>query len=114
MIEVTDNDAVFDEIDGSQVLTNSVNLDGTNYATNTSIHSAYDLINTTTGHKITSLHFGGNGYQQGAIDGIASTIPPIPGATYTFDSERTSYQRDNQYTDYFVSVASDPQITTLR
>lgn len=112
LIEVTDNDAVFDEIDGSQVLTNSVNLDGTNYATNTSIHSAYDLINTTTGHKITSLHFGGNGYQQGAIDGIASTIPLIPGETYTFDSERTSHQRDNQYTDYFACFTGNSLIQT--
>ena len=73
LIEITDNEAVFDEIDGSQSLTNSVNIDGTAYGAGTTVHTAYDLINTGSGHKVTSIHFGGNGYEQGAVHGLVST-----------------------------------------
>jgi hypothetical protein len=114
IIEITDDEAVFDEVDGSQSLTNSINLDGTSYSAGTSIHSAYDLINTATGHKITSMHFGGDGYEQGAIHGIASTIELVPGAEYTFDTERTSYTQDNQYSDYFACFAKGSLIETAQ
>lgn len=112
LIEVTDDDAIFDEIDGSQVLTNAVNLDGTNYAANTTIHTAYDLINSVSGHRVTSIHFGGDGYQQGAIDGIISTVPLTAGTSYTFDTDRTSHQKDNDYNDYFACFTSNSSIQT--
>ncbi len=100
LIEVSDDDVIFDEIDGSQTLVDTVNIDGSTFSAGTSINTAYDLINTTTGHKITSFHFGGNGFQQGAVDGIVSTVPLAPSQTYTFDFERTSHRQANRYDDY--------------
>ncbi len=112
LIEITDDDLVFDEIDGSQVLTNAVNLDGTNYAAGTTAHSSYDLINTTSGHKVTGVHFGGDGYQQGAIQGLISTVEMVPGTSYTFNTERTSHQKNNLYDDYFACFVAGSHIDT--
>jgi hypothetical protein len=114
LIEVTDDDLVFDEVDGSQVLTNAVNIDGVGQAAGTSINTAYDLINTTTGHKLTSFHFGGDGYQQGAVDGMVSTEPLLPGTTYTFNSARTSHQQSNEYDDYVACFCTGTKIETAR
>ncbi|MEM6619253.1 MAG: Hint domain-containing protein [Pseudomonadota bacterium] len=112
LIEVLDNDAVFDEVDGDQMLASAVTIDGTPYAANTTINSAYDLINTGSGHKVTSLHFGGDGYQQGAVDGLVSTVDMVPGTAYTFNSERTSHQKNNAYQDFFACFAAGTAITT--
>lgn len=112
IVEITDNDSVFDEVDADQTLTSGINLDGTTYAAGTSINTAYDLINSGTGHKVTSFHFGGDGYQQGAVDGIASTIELVPGTTYTFDVERTSHTQNNQYSDYTACFAQNTLIQT--
>lgn len=112
LIEITDDDAVFDEIDSGQTLTSAVNIDGTSYAAGTTVITAYDLINTTSGHQITSIHFGGDGYQQGAIDGIISTELLVPGTTYTFNAERTSHNVNNLYTNYVACFADDTLIKT--
>ncbi|MGH1577615.1 Hint domain-containing protein [Planktotalea sp.] len=111
-IEVSDDDIIFDEVDGSQVLDAAVTLDGTPYAAGTSINTAYDLINTGTGHKVTSFHFGGDGYQQGAVDGIASTVPLVAGSSYTFNTERTSHTQPNAYDDYVACFAEGTKIQT--
>ena len=113
-IKVGDDEGVFDEIDGSQTITKDVDLDGTSYGAGTTIHTAYDLINTATGHKVTSLHFGGDGYQQGAIHGIVSTIEMVPGVDYTFNTERTSHNQNNQYSDYYACFAKGSLIETDR
>lgn len=114
LVEVSDDDLIFDEIDTSQTLTNAINLDGTSYAAGTSVHTAYDLINTTTGAKVTSLHFGGDGYQQGAVNGLVSTVELIPGTSYTFNTERTSHQKNNAYDDYFACFVSGTNILTSK
>lgn len=114
LVEITDNDAVFDELDTSQSLTNAINLDGNSYSAGTSIHSAYDLINSTSGHKITSLHFGGDGYEQGAVHGIATTVPLVEGVVYTFDDERTSVNQTNLYTDFVACFVAGTLIRTRR
>lgn len=100
LIEVTDDDSIFDEVDATQSLTNTVTIDGNTVAAGTTINTAYDLQNTTTGHKVTSFHFGGDGYQQGAVDGIVSTVSLQPGQSYTFNTERTSHLQNNPYSDY--------------
>lgn len=112
LIEVNDADGLLDEIDYSQTLDSGVNIDGTEYAEGTTIHSAYDLLNTDTGHKVTSLHFGGDGYEQGAIHGMVSTVRFEPGQTYTFNVERTSHRKNNQYEDYVACFAADTLIRT--
>lgn len=114
IIEVSDNDAVFDEVDSSQSLASSVTIDGDNVAAGTSINSAYDLIDSDTGHKVTSFHLGGDGYQQGAVDGIASTVELTPGTSYTFDTERTSHMKNNLYTDFVSCFTPGTQIATVR
>lgn len=100
LIEVSDNDLIFDEIDSQQSLASLVEIDGDTYGANTTVHTAYDLLNSTDGHKVTSIHFGGNGYQQGAVDGLISTKPLMPGESYSFDQERTSHRKANAYEDY--------------
>jgi len=112
VIEVTDDDTVFDEVDGTQTLTNTVTIDGNTITAGTSINTAYDLINSTSGHKVTSFHFGGNGYQQGAVDGIVSTEILHPGTSYTFDQERTSHTQNNQYDDYVACFTAGTLIET--
>lgn len=114
LIEVTDEEAIFDEVDATQSLTGAETIDGATYGAGTTINTAYDLINSGTGHKVTSFHFGGDGYQQGAVDGIASTVELVEGTTYTFDTERTSHQKNNQYTDYFACFAETVRIETDR
>jgi len=114
LIEVTDNESKFDELDTSQELTNTVDIDGASFAAGTSIHTAYDLINTTTGHKVTSLHFGGDGYEQGAVHGLVSTVELVPGTTYTFNTERTSVNQENYYDDYVACFTAGTRIATQR
>ncbi len=113
-VEVTDDDLLFDEIDYGQTLTNAIDLDGTSYAAGTTIHSAYDLINTATGHKVTTLHFGGDGYEQGPVHGLVSTVELQPGQSYSFNTERTSYQQNNPYSDYVACFATGTRIATPR
>lgn len=114
LIEVSDDDLVLDEVDYSQTLTNGVNIDGTSYGAGTTVHSAYDLINSGSGHKVTSLHFGGSGYEQGAVHGLVSTEPLVAGQSYTFDRERTSHQKNNDYDDFVACFAAGTRIRTKR
>ncbi len=112
VIEVTDNDLIFDEVDATQSLTSDVTIDGNFFAAGTTINTAYDLLNSASGHKVTSFHFGGDGYQQGPVDGLVSTVPLQPGVSYTFDSERTSHQQNNLYTDYVACFTTGTLIET--
>ena len=112
IMEINDNESVFDEVNDPQTLVNDIDLDGTAYTAGTNVHTAYDLINTQTGHKVTSIHFGGDGFQQGAIQGIVSTVEMVPGTTYTFNYERSSYTQNNQYSDYFACFAKGCLIET--
>jgi len=112
VIEITDNDTSFDEVDGTQTLATTVTIDGSTYTAGTGVFQAYDLLNTTTGHKVSSIHFGGDGYQQGAVQGLVSTIPLVAGSSYTFDTERTSHNRNNQYSEYFACFMNGTRIKT--
>lgn len=111
-IEVSDDDLIFDEVDPTQSLTTAATINGTSYAAGTTINSAYDLINTATGHKVTSFHMGGDGYQQGAVVGLVSTVPLTPGSSYTFNAERTSHRQDNPYAGYVACFTPGTRITT--
>lgn len=112
LVEVSDEELVFNEVDTTQSLTNDITLDGTSYAAGTTINSSYDLINSTTDAKVTTLHFGGDGYQQGAVDGLVSTVELTPGTSYTFDTERTSNHENNHYADYFACFTAGTNIRT--
>lgn len=112
IIEINDNDSVLDEIDNNQTIANDVTIDGTFYAAGTRVSSAYDLINSDNGHQVTSVHFGGNGYQQGAVDGLVSTEPLVAGQSYSFDVERTSHRQDNEYEEFVACFAQGTLIQT--
>ncbi len=112
LIEIWDDDLIFDEVDRSQAISSDVAFDGLKVASGTSINSAYDLINSDDGHKITSFHFGGSGYQQGEVDGVVSTVKLPPGETFTFDIERTSHRQANAYDDYIACFVRGTRIKT--
>ncbi|MBB3993817.1 hypothetical protein GGR95_001448 [Sulfitobacter undariae] len=112
-VEITDNDNIFDELDTTQNITNAVTLDGNTWAAGETIHSAYDLINSTTGHKVTTLHFGGNGNQVGAVDGLVSTVRLVEGESYTFNQSRTSNKETNEYEQYVACFTADTLIETV-
>ncbi len=114
LIEVTDDDAIFDEVDAQQVVTNDVDIDGNLVTAGTTIHTAYDLINSTSEHKVSSIHFGGDGKQGGAVHGIVSTVVLEPGVIYTFNVNRTSVNQDNPYSDYVACFTRGALIETSR
>lgn len=111
-VSINDDDTVYDEVDPTQTIIDPVTMNGVTYAAGSTVHTAYDLINTSSGHKITSFHFGGDGYQQGAVHGIVSSEPLIPGVSYTFDSARTSHQQQNPYEGYVACFVNGTLIDT--
>lgn len=114
LIAVNDNDTIFDEVDGTQALDEDVTFNGASLMAGTTINTAYDLTNSGTGHQVTSFHFGGDGYQQGAVDGIVSSIELVPGTSYTFNQERTSHQQNNPYDGYFACFVTGTRLMTPR
>ena len=112
-IEVSDDDSIFDEIDGSQVLTSDVDLDGTVFTGGTTVHTAYDLLNSASGHQVTSIHFSGDRYQEGAVHGIVSTDALEPGQSSSFDQERTSHHQANEYGQYAACFCAGAMIGTV-
>lgn len=114
VIAVNDDDTIFDEVDATQSLDVAATINGTPYGAGTTINTAYDLINTTTGHKVTSFHMGGDGFQQGPVDGIVSTVELVPGTSYTFNTERTSHQQNNPYDGYVACFVEGSRLQTPR
>ncbi|GAA6207018.1 hypothetical protein NBRC116601_03110 [Cognatishimia sp. WU-CL00825] len=111
-VEILDDDAVFHELDNNQVLAQDIDLDGKAYAAGTTVQAAYDLTNTTTGHRVTSLHLGGNGHQQGQVHGLVSSEPLDVGTPYYFDHRQTSYLKENKYEDYVACFVQGTRIAT--
>ncbi|MGH1465015.1 MAG: Hint domain-containing protein [Cognatishimia sp.] len=111
-VEISDDDAVFHELDSSQVLAHDIDLDGKEYAAGTTVQAAYDLTNTSTGHRVTSLHLGGDGYQQGQVYGLVSSEPLSEGTSYFFDHRQTSYLKENRYEDYVACFVQGTRIAT--
>ena len=114
LVEVDDNDLVFDEVDYSQALAEPATIGGVGYPAGTTIQSAYDLINTGSGHKVTSLHLEGHGYHGGAVDGIISNVQLEPGVSYSFDVDRTSHRENNLYDDYVACFTSGAMVLTSK
>lgn len=112
VVEVIDNDRVFDESDRSQVLAQDVVVGGEALSAGTTIITAYDLLNLSSGHQVTSLHFGGTGDQQGPVDGLVSTVRLEPGTTYVFDRDRTSHRQDNFYEEFVACFTQGALIDT--
>ena len=111
-IEIKDNEGILNEIDGAQVLATDVTIAGVDYLAGTPVHAAYDLINAGTGHKVTALHFGGDGSQQGAVQGVVSSEDLKPGERYSFDQNRSSWKQGNCYRDYVACFVSGTRIDT--
>ncbi len=111
-IVLRDDDKTFDEIDGTQALAEPVTLDGVTYPAGTTVNAAYDLIDSGSGHKITALHLGGDGWQQGSVQGALTTVEMSPGRSYRFDINRTSHLQDNAYADYVACFAEGTRLDT--
>ncbi|MBT2130199.1 Hint domain-containing protein [Aliiroseovarius lamellibrachiae] len=112
LIAIEDDEGTFQEVNDSQSLVADVTIGGTTYGAGTDVHAAYDLINSGSGLKVTTLHFGGDGYQQGAVQGLASTAPLVAGQSYSFNVERSSYRQGNQYNEYVACFARGTLIET--
>lgn len=115
LIEVAENsgDTVFDELDGSQTIANAYTINGVNYPAGTTIFTAYNLENTTSGHKVVSFHMNLNdGYPFGPVHGVVSSIPLVPGTTYTFQTGESSNNLPNEYTDFYACFARGVGILT--
>lgn len=112
VIAVSDPGVNFNEVDANQVLAEDVTIDGVTYPAGTTVNAAYDLLNSYNGHKVTSLHFGGDGYQQGPVQGLVSTVELQPDYVYRFDQERTSHLQFNPYDGYVSCYATGTLIET--
>ncbi len=112
LIEITDADTNFDEGDNPpQVLTSGATIDGTAYPAGTTINTAYDLLNTGSGHQVSSFHMAGDGFfQTGPVDGLVSSIELVPGVSYTFDTARSSLGQTNPYTGFFSCFTAGTKI----
>jgi hypothetical protein len=113
-VEVTDNDINFHEVDpdGQQVLTKAIMLGGTAYPAGATVNSAYDLFSTTHALRVTTLHFGGDGYFAGPVHGLVSNQPLTPGQSYTFDQTVTSNSTPVPY-ESLACFAAGTRIATL-
>lgn len=111
-VQINDDDEIFNEIDATQSLGETVQLNGTSYAAGTTINTAYDLTNSSTGHQVTSFHFGGDGYQDGPVDGLVSSEPLLAGQSYTFDTNVSSFEQPNPYSKYVACFVNGTLIET--
>lgn len=114
-VEISDDDALFHEVDATQTLTSAVVLNGTSYNAGDDIKAAYHLSNSTTGHTITSFHAGPgvDGYGQGPVVGIVSTVPLTAGSSYSFDGEVTSHNNEIAYSSYVACFTEGTVIDTV-
>lgn len=112
LIAVNDDDTIFDEVDATQSLDADATVGGTLQTAGTTINTAYDLINTTSGHQVSTFHFGGDGFQQGAVGGLVSSVELAPGTSYPFNTERTSHRQDNPYDGYVACFVSGTRLLT--
>lgn len=111
-IEISDNEGKLNEIDGNQVLVSDVTIAGVDCLAGTPVLAAYDLINSATGHKVTSLHFGGDGSRQGAVQGIVSSEKLEPGERYVFDDNQSPSEQRNCNRDYVANFVSGTRVDT--
>lgn len=114
VLEFSDDDLVLDEIDASrnQVITEEITIDGVTYPVGTTVNASYDLINSGSGHMVTGLHFGGDGYEQGAVVGLVSTEPMAAGQSYSFSYNRTSHNKGNALEDYVPCLVAGTRVRT--
>ena len=101
MVKVTDNDAMFNEVDTTQNIASAITVNGHSWAAGTSINSAYDLYNAGSSLRVVTVHFGGDGYYAGPIHGIVLTEPMVPGQAYTFTQTITSQSVPHPYSQLY-------------
>ncbi len=114
VVEVTDDDNLFHEVDTTQSLTSGVTLNGTDYLAGDNFVGAYYLENSTSGHMVTGFHVGTgiDGYGSGAVVGITSTVELVPGTTYTFDINRTTHNAETDYNMFVACFLNGTKIST--
>ena len=111
-IEIRDDEECFEEGDASQVLAQDVVINDVLYEAGTPVNTAYDLIHTGSDLKVTALHFGGDGSEQGMVQGLVTTEVLEPGEKYKFNVNRSSWRQDNHYEDYVACFVEGTRIET--
>lgn len=113
-IKVADDDDNFDEVDETgQTLVEAVTVGGVTYPAGTKVWTAYDLENSLTGHRATSVHFGGEGTDQGVVHGLVSTETLLENQQYDFDLNKTSHGEINSYkVEYVPCLTQGTRIRT--
>ncbi|MGR3483777.1 MAG: Hint domain-containing protein [Paracoccaceae bacterium] len=111
-VEVIDDDDNFDEVDSSQRLAHDHYANGEFYPAGTGVKSSYDLIDSSSGLKVTAIHFFEDGRDSGQVHGLISNQPLQQGQSYTFDIDRTSHRQDNPYDEYVPCFADGTCIDT--
>lgn len=109
-VEINDNDANFDEIDGNQRLTDAITIDGVTYADNARIFGNYRLSNGTDPDLISVSAIGNNGGGN-TTHFVATTIPLEPNTTYVYTAESNFNGNSEPYAN-FVCFVSETLIET--
>ena len=97
---VDDADANLDEIDATQTLGQDVTLNGSTYTTGTPVAGAYNFINSGNGHEVTAIHIDAGATNLGfggPVVGLMSTVALVPGQSYTFDTQESTYSNPQPY-----------------
>ncbi len=105
LVRITDNEAMFNEVDKTQALAAPVTLNGQTWPAGATINPAYNLYNPGSSLQIVTVHFGGDGYFAGPIHAVAVTEPLVPGQAYTFTKQITSEQAPIPYINLWCFAA---------
>ena len=110
-VEVTDNDAVFDEIDSTQTLTNDLTLDGVTYSADDRIFANYILSGDSSGIELFSVSIGVNNSGRNITNAVATLEPLDPNTTYTFTAESNYNNNDKDYVEFICFARGTPILT---
>ena len=114
-IEISDNDANLDETDSGQTLVSDVTINGVTYTAGTQIVGAYSLTNSGSGEFVTGIHIGAgvtSASYTGPVLGVMSSQILLPGQTYTFNGENSTWSNPVPYSSFVACFTKGTLIDT--
>ena len=115
-VTINDADGYFEEIDATQNLVDPVTLNGVTYPAGNSILGAYTLENSTSGLQVSAFHVG-TGINVlsnvGPVMGLMSTQPLVPGQSYSFDMQSSTYTSPVPYTEFVACFTKGTPVDTF-